>query len=164
MKKVSLLFVAVIGFFALVSTAYAAGGNVYIVKNDANHKPTVSKAKPYELGAFDKAGDEKNRGVMLAYGMHSWMHGSTQMMQVTIDAGGYVGNHGGPVNYVAIITQGDGVYGHGTANGKANKISGNEINYEKGDVIVIKPDAFHWWKGGKKKTEMWVIQFPQYYD
>ena len=30
MKKVSLLFVAVIGLFALVSTAYAAGGNVYI--------------------------------------------------------------------------------------------------------------------------------------
>jgi hypothetical protein len=164
MKKIYLLFVAVFGVLALASTAYATDGNVYIVKNDANHKPTVSEAKPYELAPFAEAGDEKNSGVTLAYGMHGWMYGSSVIMKVTMDAGGYIGNHGGPVNYVTIITQGDGIYGHGTANGKANKIAGNEINYKKGDVIVIKPDAFHWWKGGKEKTEMWVIQYPQYYE
>jgi hypothetical protein len=164
MKKISQLFVVAIGVFALVSTAYAADGNVYIVKNDSNNKPTVSKAQPYQLNPFDEAGDEKNSGAKLAYGMHEWMHSQSVIMKVTMDAGGYIGNHGGPLNYVAIITQGDGVYGHGTANGKANKIKGNEINYQKGDVIVIKPDAYHWWKGGKEKTEMWVIQYPQYYD
>ena len=35
---------------------------------------------------------------------------------------------------------------------------------KKGDVIAIKPNAFHWWKGGKEKVEMWVIEYPQYYD
>jgi len=163
-KKNSLLFVVLIGVFALVGTACAAGGNVYIVENDANHKPTVSKVKPYKLAPFSEAGDEKNRGAQLAYGMHAWMHGSSVIMKVTMEAGGYIGNHGGPLNYIAIIAQGDGIYGHGTANGKANKISGNEIRYKKGDVIVIKPDAFHWWQGGKEDTEMWVIQYPQYYD
>jgi quercetin dioxygenase-like cupin family protein len=164
MKKISLLFVVVIGLFALVSTAYAGDGNVYIVENGKDNVPVVTDKGAFSLADFGKAGDETNSGAKLAYGMHTMIHSSVKIMYVTLEAGGYIGNHGGPPNYVAIITQGDGVYGHGTANGKANKIAGSEINFKKGDVIVIKPNAFHWWKGGKEKVEMWVIEYPQYYD
>ena len=165
MKKISLLCIIVIGFFALVSTACAGDGNVYTVKNGKNNVPTVAKGKPYNLNDFFLEKDKStNSGAKLAYGMHTMINNSVKLMFVTLEPGGYIGNHGGSPNYVAIITKGDGVYGHGTAYGEANKIAGSEINFKKGDVIVIKPNAFHWWQGGKEKVEMWVIEYPQYYN
>ncbi len=166
MKKISLLCIVVIGFFALVSTAYADGGNIYTVEGGAvGVKPTVTRGKPYKLNAFHLDKEKKiNNGAGLAYGMVQWMYKKSKIMLVTLEPGGYIGNHGGPANYIAIVASGDGVYGHGTDNGEAAKLKGNEIKFKKGDVIVIKPYTYKWWKGGKERVELWVIEYPGHYN
>lgn len=160
MKKTFKLAFLIIGVLSIVGNVYAGDGNIFIVENGKGNVPVVINKDAYSLADFGEAGGEKNTGSMIAGPIHK-MIGSVALHYVTLEPGGYIGNHAGTSNYTCIIANGDGVYGHGTAEGKDSKLAGSEINFKKGDIIVVRPNAFHWWKGGKETAEIWVIEDPQ---
>lgn len=153
MKKFAVIVsVMMIGTWFCLGAALA---DVYIIENGKDNVPNVINKGPFPMVDVLESGGEKNTGFKV--GTAHAMIGSVKIQFVTIEPNGYIGTHAVPSLSTCIITKGSGIYGNATPDGK--KIS--EINFKAGDLLVIRPNAYHYWKGGSELIELYVIDQTQ---
>jgi len=153
MKKFAVILgVMMIGTWFCLGAALA---DVYIIENGKDNVPNVINKGPFPMVDVPESGKEKNIG--FKFGTAHAMIGSVKIHVATIEPNGYIGTHAVPSLSTCIITKGSGIYGNATPDGK--KIS--EISFKAGDLLVIRPNVYHYWKGGSELIELYVIDQTQ---
>ncbi|WP_298883560.1 cupin domain-containing protein [uncultured Bradyrhizobium sp.] len=150
------LVYAAASLIAVVVTAPARAGEIYVIENGQGNKVIAAKKDVAALAAVPVMPDGKpNQGFNYAK-LYELPGANTHVMRGHVDAKGSIAVHEGPLPYILYVISGSGKL---SLNDKGGAQIG-EVTYKPDDVIVFQPNTLHGWTNGDSAFEFLGVELP----